>query len=267
MEKITFAAPEPETHVQANKLLDVVRGMIVCDSVASMIAVFQLILSSDTLQIVRLKNRLVQPTDGGWGDCLLNLVLKEDRVEKHVFELQIVPKSMLEARTIGAHHDYVVFRYARELLEACRYDVAEDFYLTDLRKAIKQYESKQEYGQIPALQRKLARLEPLLQQQAKLEADARRLVDNFTTAFQKVTTELTKVKGEIDQMKRKDHDDNDLEDIKGDSVGFQHPFLTLLDTKYNQAYDNDDLDTAQTLEGLRDSALPICMDLVKATNV
>jgi hypothetical protein len=102
VEKITFAAPEPETHVLANKLLDVVRGMIACDSVASMLAVFQQILSSDTLQIVRLKNRLEQPTDGGWGDCLLNLVLKEDRVEKHVFELQIVPKSMLEVRTIGA---------------------------------------------------------------------------------------------------------------------------------------------------------------------
>jgi hypothetical protein len=87
MEKITFATPEPETHVQANKLLDVVRGMIVCDSVASMLAVFQQVLSSDMLQIVRLKNRLVQPTDGGWGDCLLSVVLKEDRIERHVFEL------------------------------------------------------------------------------------------------------------------------------------------------------------------------------------
>jgi hypothetical protein len=67
-------------------------------------------------------------------------------------------------------------------------------------------------------------------------------------------------------MKRKDHDDNDLEDTKDDSVGFQHPFLTLLDTKYNQAYENDEFYTAQTLEALRDSALPICMDLVKATN-
>jgi hypothetical protein len=176
MEKITFAAPEPETHLQANKLLDVVRGMIVCDSVASRLAVFQQILSSDTLQIVRLKNRPIQPTDGGWVGCLLNLVLKEDRVEKHVFGLQIVPKSMLEVRTIEAHHDYAVFRCARELLEACGYDVAEDFYLTDLRKAIKQHESKREYDRIPALERKLAKLEPLLQQQAKLEADARRLV-------------------------------------------------------------------------------------------
>jgi hypothetical protein len=197
---------------------------------------------------------------------LLNLVLKEDRVEKHVFELQIVPKSMLEVRTIGAHPDYVVFRRARELLEACRYDVVEDSYLADLRKAIKQHESKQEYDRIPALQRKLTKLEPLLKQQAKLEADARRLVDNFTTAFQRVATELAEIKGEINQMKRKDHDDSDLEDIKDDFVGFQHPFLTLLDTKYNQAYDNDDFDTAQTLEGLRGSALPICMDLVKATN-
>jgi hypothetical protein len=145
---------------------------------------------------------------------LLNLVLKQDRVEKHVFELQIAPKSMLEVRTIGAHDDYVVFRCARELLEACRYDVVEDFYLTDLRKAIKQHESKQEYGRIPALLRKLAKLEPLLQQQAKLEADARRLVGNFTAGFQRVTTELAKVKGEINQMKRKDHDDNDLDDIK-----------------------------------------------------
>jgi hypothetical protein len=268
MEKITFAAPEPETHVQANKLLDVVRGMIVCDSASSMLAVFQQILSSDTLQIVRFKNRLVQPTDGGWGDCLLNLVLKEDRIENHVFEVQIVPKSMLEVRTIGGHHDYAVFRCARELLEACGYDVTEDFYLTDLRKAIKLHESKQEYDRIPALQKKLAKLEPLLQQQAKLEADARRLVlaDNFTTVLHRATTELAEVKGKIDQMKRKDHDDNDLQDIKDDSVGFQHPFLTLLDTKYDQAYDNDDFSTAQTLKVLRDSALPICMRLVKAMN-
>jgi hypothetical protein len=223
------------------------------------------------LQIVRLKNRLIQPTDGGWGDCLLNLVLKEDRVEKHVFELQIVPKSMLEVRTIGAHHDYAVFRCARELLEACGYDVTEDFYLTDLRKAIKQHESKQEYDRIPELQRKLAKLEPLLQQQAKLKTDAQRLVsaDNFTTAFQTVATELAEVKRKIDQMKRNDHDDHDdhdLEDIKDDSVGFQHPFLALLDTKYDQAYDNDDLYTAQTLKVLRDSALLICMRLVKAMN-
>jgi hypothetical protein len=51
-------------------------------------------------------------------------------------------------------------------------------------------------------------LEPLLQQQAKLEADAQRLVlaGNFTTAFQ-----LAEVEGKVDQMKRKYH--NDLEDI------------------------------------------------------
>jgi hypothetical protein len=89
---------------------------------------------------------------------------------------------------------------------------------------------------------------------------------NFTTAFQTVTAKLGEVKGEIEQMKRKDHDDNDLEDIKDDSVGFRHPFLTLLDTKYDQAYGNDDFYTAQTLKVLRDSALPICMRLVKATN-
>jgi hypothetical protein len=111
--------------------------MLVCDSVASLLAVFQQVFSSDALQIMRLKNRLVQPADGGWGGCLLNLFLKEDRVEKHVFELQIVPKSMLEVRTIGAHHDYAAFCCARELLEACGYDVTEGFDLTDLRKAIK----------------------------------------------------------------------------------------------------------------------------------
>jgi hypothetical protein len=111
-------------------------------------------------------------------------------------------------------------------------------------------------------------LEPLLQQQAKLEADALRLAlaGNRTTDLHRVTTELTEIERKIDQMKREDHDDNDLEDMKDDSVGFQHPFLTLLDTKHNQAYDSEDFDTAQTLEALRDSALPICMDLVKATN-
>jgi hypothetical protein len=146
--------------------------------------------------------------------------------------------------------------------------VTEEFYLTDLRKAIKRHESKREYDRIRALERKLSELEPLLQQQAKLEADARRLAlaGNFTTDWHRVTAEHVQVKEKIDQMKRKDHDDNDLEDIKDDYVGFQHPFLTLLDDKYNQAYDNDDLETAQALEGLRGSALPICMHLVKATN-
>jgi hypothetical protein len=262
MEKITFAAPEPETPLQPNKLLDIVRGMIVCGSVASMLAVFQHILSSNTLQIVRLKNRLEQPTDGGWGDCLLNLILKEGSVEKHVFELQIVPKLMIEAQTINAYHDYAVFRCARELLEVCGYDMAEDFYLTDLRKTIKQHELKQEYDRIPALQRKLAKLEPLLQQQAQLETDRRRLVlaDNFTRDYRRVKTELAELKEKIAELKEK------IENIKDAFVRFQHPFLDTLDTKYNQAYDNDDLDTAHALESLWDSALPICIDLVKATN-
>jgi hypothetical protein len=118
---------------------------------------------------------------------------------------------MFEVRTFGAHHDYAVFRCARELLEACGYNVTEDFYLTDLRKAIRQHESKQEYDRIPALQRKLDKLEPLLQQQANLIADARRLVlaVNFTTALHRVTTELVEVEGKIDQMKVKDHDEEE----------------------------------------------------------
>jgi hypothetical protein len=149
------------------------------------------------------------------------LALKQDRVEKHVFELQIVPKSMLEVRAIGGHHDYAVFRCARELLEACGYDVTEDFYLTDLRKAIKQHESKQEYDRIPALQKKLAKLEPLLQQQAKLEADAQRLVlaGNFTTVFQIVATELAEVEAKVDQLKSKYH--NDLENIIEAKAGIE----------------------------------------------
>ena len=62
-------------------------------------------LESDSLVIVRIKDRFVeQPSQGGWRDLMINFYLKCDP-NRHICEVQVVLGKMLVARKgLGGHH-------------------------------------------------------------------------------------------------------------------------------------------------------------------
>ena len=67
--------------------------------------------------MVRIKNRMREPTGGGWADVLLNLKANDD-ANHFICELQLVHKKMLVTREeLGGHDAYNEFRTASEFLE------------------------------------------------------------------------------------------------------------------------------------------------------
>jgi hypothetical protein len=95
-----------------------VRGALSSNSVEQLAIALQYIVNDETVQVVRVKNRLCTPTSSGWADCLVNFVFREDS-DRHVCEIQLVhAKLMLVRKQMGAHASYATFRSAAELLEA-----------------------------------------------------------------------------------------------------------------------------------------------------
>ena len=62
-------------------------------------------LESDSLVIVRIKDRFVEkPSQGGWRDLMINFHFKGDP-NRHICEVQVVLGKMLVARKgLGGHH-------------------------------------------------------------------------------------------------------------------------------------------------------------------
>merc|ERR1712100_510309 len=74
---------------------------------------------------LRIKNRFLHPTSGGWADCLVNFVFNSDS-NRHVCEVQLIHSEMMNARTeCNAHAAYGRFRSAFELLEAAGEDLSD----------------------------------------------------------------------------------------------------------------------------------------------
>jgi hypothetical protein len=102
---------------------DIVRGSVVCESMADLLVVLRLLLKMQEegmIKIVRIKSRFKNPTTAGWADAMLNFVclLGGAAAAGHVCELQLVHADMLKARKeFGGHSAYAAFREAAELLE------------------------------------------------------------------------------------------------------------------------------------------------------
>jgi len=96
---------------KSRRIFDVVRGMFVCDSLATVASVLQRIADCSDIVPVRIKERFFkQPSPGGWRDVMVCFFVKTDP-NKHVCELQLAHSQMLTARK-GLFHD-CMFKLAR----------------------------------------------------------------------------------------------------------------------------------------------------------
>lgn len=101
----------------ANKVCDIVRGMITCDNMSQVASVIDGICSSDAIVVTRVKDRFfTAPSAGGWRDCMINFYIASDP-NQHICEIQLVHKMMLTARKgLPGHAVYNRVRNASELV-------------------------------------------------------------------------------------------------------------------------------------------------------
>merc|ERR1712166_1083207 len=109
----------PDDLGNANKVCDIVRGMVTCDNMTQIADVVGHIGASDDIVVARVKDRFFEaPSAGGWRDCMINFYVKSD-VNKHICEVQVVHKTMMTARKgLPGHAVYNRVRNASELLLA-----------------------------------------------------------------------------------------------------------------------------------------------------
>ena len=106
----------------ANKICDIVRGMITCDDMSQVAAAIDFLQSqheAGVVVITRVKDRFFDVSSaGGWRDCMINFYLVADK-NKHICEVQVVHKTMMTARKgLPGHAVYNRVRNASELLLA-----------------------------------------------------------------------------------------------------------------------------------------------------
>ena len=111
----------------ASGVLDTVRGMLTCNSMAHAHLVLRCLVQRfgkhgsqrERAHSVRSKNRYPKPSGGGWMDCLVNMAVTLPDGRDFVCEVQIVHAQLLTVRAeLGAHHGYNDYRAGLELLEA-----------------------------------------------------------------------------------------------------------------------------------------------------
>jgi len=120
MEKCAFR-PDGNNQWDADCVLDVVRGALIFDNMASMLASFRKIQSHQGVVIHRCKDRFTTPTAGGWRDCMVNISFVSDP-NHFICELQLIhSKLMLARQGMAGHNDYNTYRSAGELRDAVMY--------------------------------------------------------------------------------------------------------------------------------------------------
>ena len=101
----------------ANKVCDIVRGMIECDGMQQIAEMIERMGERQEIVIARVKDRFIAcPSAGGWRDCMINFYFKSD-VNKHICEIQLVHSQMLMARKgLPGHDVYNRVRNADEIV-------------------------------------------------------------------------------------------------------------------------------------------------------
>lgn len=101
----------------ANKVCDLVRGMVTCDNIGQIAAIVGFLGLSPEIVVTRIKDRfLTCPSGGGWRDCMVNFYLKAD-VNQHICEIQLVHRQMMTARKgLPGHAVYNRVRNADEIV-------------------------------------------------------------------------------------------------------------------------------------------------------
>ena len=97
---------------------DFVRAMVVVKTLKELGQLVAAVAASPKLVVVRAKNRIDEPSAGGWRDVLINVYHRDD-TKKHVCEVQGCVEQMLKARKgLPGHVVYARVRNAAELLRA-----------------------------------------------------------------------------------------------------------------------------------------------------
>ena len=147
VEKMTFRPatldqPESDDSLDSTVLCDVLRGALECPDFIIIKQVLETLVSFDeqmeeldpdqqldeewnklrkeygTIKLLRMKNRFIQASAGGWADILINFTFSDDD-EQHVMELQVHHEKMVNVRKGGmGHKAYDRSRSAFELLES-----------------------------------------------------------------------------------------------------------------------------------------------------
>ena len=82
----------------ANKVCDIVRGMLQCSTMGDIAKLVKRLGQSQDIVVTRVKDRFIRsPSAGGWRDCMINFYVKSDP-NKHICEVQLVHRSMMTAR-------------------------------------------------------------------------------------------------------------------------------------------------------------------------
>ena len=119
VEKIALQA---EGNGDPSRVLDAARAMVVSTDTTAIVGVLSYLKEQyndgyGSIELVRVKNRFLSPSLGGWRDVMVNFSFNGDP-SKHICELQIVHKNMLTARKgLPGHSVYNRVRNAWELLE------------------------------------------------------------------------------------------------------------------------------------------------------
>ena len=90
-EKISLESRD-ESRGDVRYVKDCARNGITCDSMESITCVLDRLLArhhAREICIVRYKSRFEEPTDGGWADCMVNCIFRNDPTY-HIFELQLI---------------------------------------------------------------------------------------------------------------------------------------------------------------------------------
>ena len=110
-------ALRPDKPGKAERICDVVRDMFTVSSMEQMARVAEALLACSDIRIVRVKDRNIDPSGGGWRDIMINYVVVGDK-SAHVCEAQLVHKKMKLQRTEqDGHLYYNRVRIATEVLE------------------------------------------------------------------------------------------------------------------------------------------------------
>ena len=103
-------------------MCDVNRALAVADSIEDMLEGVKAVFANDQIEVVDVKDRVNNPTSGGWSDVVLPFRVKGHAGASvgHINELQIALDSMMVARQgMNAHEACAVARYFVEMLFKC----------------------------------------------------------------------------------------------------------------------------------------------------
>ena len=80
-EKTAFKVEEGFQRFDLRPLLDIVRASIVCTSLRALRQALRVLCQNKAIVLVRVKDRITQPTEAGWADILINFYFVEMKEE------------------------------------------------------------------------------------------------------------------------------------------------------------------------------------------